>query len=55
MLFTHHNIQYHLVGGLHTFGTDAAEVADGLLNAVFNDTVIGRDTDVIQSKNCRLH
>ena len=40
MLLTHHNIQYHLVGSLHTLGTNSAQVADSLLNAVFNDTVV---------------
>ena len=39
-LFANHYIKNHLVGSLHAFGTDAAEVADGLLNAVFNDTVV---------------
>ena len=40
ILFANHNIKNHLVSGLHAFSADAAEVADGLLNAVFNDTVI---------------
>ena len=54
ILFADHDIKNHLIGGLHTFSTDAAEVADGLLNAIFNYTVIGRDADVVHCKDGSL-
>ena len=39
-LFTYHDVQDHVVGMLHADGADAAEVLDGLLDILFDDTVM---------------
>ena len=50
MLLADHDVKNHLVGCLHALGANAAKVADGLLNAILNNTVIWRNADIIKSK-----
>ena len=39
-LFADHDVKDHVVGMLHADGADAAEVLDGLLDILFDDTVM---------------
>ena len=55
LLLTNHNIQYHPISSLHTLGSDAAQIADSLLNAILNDTVVRRNADTIHCKDSCLN
>ena len=39
-LFADHDVKDHIVGVLHTYRADAAEIPDGLLDVFLNDSVV---------------
>ena len=50
-LLAQHDIQNHLVRGLHADGADGAEVADGFFDVVFDDAVGGGDAGAAEGED----
>ena len=51
-LFTYHDVQNHVVGVLHAYRANAAEILDCLLYVFFDDAVVLGDAYAFSGKYC---
>lgn len=53
-LFADHDVQNHVVGALHAYRADAAEVLNGLFYVLLYDSVVLGDAYSFAGENCGL-
>ncbi len=50
-----HDVQYHLVGFIHTFRTDTGQIPDAQVYIIFDDTFYGCHTFVLYGQDSRKY
>ena len=53
-LFAYHDVKYHVVGVLHAYRADPAEISDGLFDVFFDYAVVLGDADALTGQDCGL-